>query len=98
VNTPGLSAAEQASLSSLSYHHTPPEPTGLRLVYSRTNVEDLVGSIARTRRELQAALTLRTELAHEASTAASEVTRLREQEQRQVLALDRYINSLANVA
>lgn len=94
-----LTDAESAALSSLSYQPAPPEPgQGLRLVYSRTNVEDLVGAIARTRRDLGVALTVSHELAGETRAADTAIENLRLQEQRQVLELNRYIDALARFA
>lgn len=99
MSTTALSDAESAALSSLSYQPTPPEPgQGLRLVYSRTKVEDLVGAIARTRRDLAVAVTVSHELASETRAADTAIENLRLQEQRQVLELNRFIDALARLA
>lgn len=97
MSTHALTDAEAATLSSLNFVDAPPEP-GLRLVYSRSNVEDLVGAIARTRRELRAAEGRSLECQQDAQEAARAAAHLRELEQRQVVALDTYINALARMA
>lgn len=94
MNHSALTAAETAALSSLAYQPTPP---GLRLAYSRTDVEDLVCQVARTRRQLHAARQAKGALTRELLEAAGTVDDLERTERTEMQRLNTYIDRLAGI-
>ena len=95
MNPSGLTGAEAAALSSLNYVPEAPAPTALRLVYSKTDVEELVHAIARTRRDLRSALGVSAELANKQTATAAAIAELQTLEQRHVLRLNQHIDRLS---
>jgi hypothetical protein len=90
-------AAEAAALSALNYQPGPPNPAGLRLVYSQSEVDALLYAMAKTRSELDQVLRARNEATAHVGALDQRVCELRELEQSQTLLLNRHINQLAGL-
>jgi hypothetical protein len=92
-----LTEREAGIASALNYEPGPVEPAGLRLVHSRTDVDDLVRTLARTRREIQTTSRARTTAQATVTQCEHAIAELRAKDQELTHRLNAHINRLSEL-
>jgi hypothetical protein len=92
-----LTEREADIASALNYEPGPVAPTGLRLVYSDTDVDALVRTLARTRGEIQTTTRARTAAQATVSQCEHAIAELRAKDQELTLRLNAHINRLSEL-